>query len=52
MQSRAGAPEVSVRELRNVIYFKIHAWMVGSRSTAPLNRSNSALIVAPLRISA
>src|ERR1700716_444017 len=25
----------------------IHASMVGSRSTAPLNRSNSVLIVAP-----
>src|ERR1039458_1209336 len=26
----------------------IHASMAGSRSTAPLNRSNSVLIVAPL----
>src|ERR1017187_102080 len=28
--------------------FFIHASMAGSRSTAPLNRSNSVLIVAPL----
>ena len=41
MRLRAGALQVSVRALRNVIYFKIHAWRPENRDRKPGNRGKT-----------